>query len=74
MAKQGHATTNFGLRARPGQNEATIEFVRVGTPVDVIDDKGGEWLKVRADGKIGYANRKFVKISEGAASPPAEEA
>ncbi len=50
------------LRAKPSSRAVWRYKLDVGTRIDVLD-KGAEWCKVKAEGKVGYMMTEFVKWS-----------
>lgn len=68
MAKQGKTTGNLKMRSGPGmQFEPPIAYLVPDTALEILGEEG-DWWKVRAQGKEGYVGKKYVAVTEVAAT------
>ena len=51
------------LREQPSQDAKILELASIGEEVEVLE-KSGDWYKVKANGKVGYVSKQYIKVKE----------
>ncbi|MBR2744557.1 MAG: C40 family peptidase [Clostridia bacterium] len=57
-------TNDLRVRKEESTSSEIIEILDENNKVEIISDNG-EWYKVKANGKIGYVSKQYVKIEDG---------
>jgi uncharacterized protein YraI len=59
--QNGRTTENLRLRAGPGIDQATLDFLPPGTPLEILDEEGA-WLHVVVGGREGFVSRRYIAL------------
>lgn len=59
-------TVNF--RTAPNTDSSTYGFLKSGTRFDVLSTVNKYWLKIQANGKVGYVSTNYVDVNSGSST------
>lgn len=60
------ATRGVNFRSQPKVSNNKIGFISKGSVVQVLEEANAYWLKVKYNGKVGYADKSYFDYSGGA--------
>ncbi|MEQ6391129.1 SH3 domain-containing protein [Bacillaceae bacterium S4-13-58] len=67
--KIGVTTDNLNMRTGPSTSFSKITTLPLGTPIEVIGSNGS-WLKIKANGQVGWVIDTYVTFTDGAPTTP----
>lgn len=67
------APAGLSLRAGPDTSAERLAILEDGSPVQVLEE-AGEWLRVLADGRMGFVFRRFVAMDDDNEQPAPPQA
>ena len=53
-------TSNLNIRSGPGTSYDSIDIIKEGDSVIVLENTNSNWVKIEYDGKIGYSSRMYL--------------
>jgi len=60
------------FRSAPSTSSTVYKLLKTGTKLIVLEQVNSYWLKVSADGQVGYVSTGYVKITSGSAPAPSQ--
>lgn len=55
--------SKLNMRSGPGKSYSLVTQVKPGATVTMIEDKGGDWVKVECNGSKGYVMKEYLVLS-----------